>query len=158
MFITHTATTSWHHLHPWITKNTDLEPVSHFDIPNHWQIRKRCPKWLPRDSPNHHKIIKNRHLDLQVPCWVTPWIPGSPKWCPSYPKWNLKVSKMTVLGQKSDPFEWWTCQQLLVDRGRRQGAKPLNIYIYIYIYTYIYIYICIYTYLGRHHRLPRTAT
>ena len=44
MVLAHTASASWHHFHPWITKNMDLEPVSHFDTPNQQQIRKMLPK------------------------------------------------------------------------------------------------------------------
>ena len=63
----HTAIAFWHDFHPWITKNMDLQPVSHFGIRNHRKITKRCPKWLPRDSRNDPKITKSLHLDLQVP-------------------------------------------------------------------------------------------
>ena len=67
MFIAHTDTTFWHHFHPWITKNMDLETVSHFGTPNHRKITKRCPKWVPGESQIDTKIDKNAHLDLQVP-------------------------------------------------------------------------------------------
>ena len=67
MFITHTATAFWHHFHPWITKNMDLETVSHFGTPKHRKITKWWPKWIPGGSPNDPKIDKNAHLDLQVP-------------------------------------------------------------------------------------------
>ena len=52
MFIAHTATAFWHHFHPWITKNMDLETVSHFGTPNQRKITKRSPKWVPRDPQN----------------------------------------------------------------------------------------------------------
>ena len=67
MLIAHAASAIWHHFHPWITQNMDLETVSHFGTPNYRQITKRCSKSLPRDSPNDPKITKNVHLDLQVP-------------------------------------------------------------------------------------------
>ena len=67
MFIAHTATAFRHHFHPWITKNMDLETVSHFSIQNHRKITKRCPKWIPGDFQNDPKIDKNAHLDIQVP-------------------------------------------------------------------------------------------
>ena len=51
MVIAHTASASWHHFHPWITKNMDLEPVSHFHTPNQRQITNMSPKWTPGDSP-----------------------------------------------------------------------------------------------------------
>ena len=67
MFIAHTAIAFWHHFHPGITKNLDLETIPQFSTTNHRKITKRCPKWVPRDSPNDPKINKNAHLDLQVP-------------------------------------------------------------------------------------------
>jgi hypothetical protein len=67
MVIAHTPTGFWHHFHPWITKNMDLETVSHFGTQNNRKITKRCPKWFPGDSPNEPKIYKNAQLDLQVP-------------------------------------------------------------------------------------------
>ena len=67
MVIAHAATAFWHHFHPWITKNMDLETVSHFGTPNHRKITKRCPKWVPGESQIDTKIDKNGHLDLQVP-------------------------------------------------------------------------------------------
>ena len=110
----------------------DLEPVSHFDTPNHWKIRKRCPKWLPRDSPNHAKITKNLHLDLQVPVgWPLGsldhqnGVPGTQNGASRSPKWQFYVKKVTHLS--SQPVS--SC---LLTRGRRQGAKPLNVYIHTY--------------------------
>ena len=67
MVIAHAATAFWHHFHPWITKNMDLETVSHFGTPKHRKITKRCPKWVPGESQIDTKIDKNAHLDLQVP-------------------------------------------------------------------------------------------
>ena len=52
MVLAHTVTAFWQHFHPWIIKNTDLETVSHFGIPNHRQICKMCPKWVPGESQN----------------------------------------------------------------------------------------------------------
>ena len=74
---------------------------------------------------------------------VSPWTPRSPKWCPRYQKWSLNVSKMTVAGIKSDPFQQSTSQPVNQSTsqpvhqstrqpvacqrgGRRQWAKPLN--------------------------------
>ena len=51
MFIAHTDTTFWHHFHPWITKNMDLETVSHFGTPKHRKITKKVPKVGPRGVP-----------------------------------------------------------------------------------------------------------
>ena len=67
MFIAHTGIAFGHHFHPWITKNMDLETVSHFSTTNHRKITKRCPKWVPGDSQNDPQIDKNVHLDLQAP-------------------------------------------------------------------------------------------
>ena len=66
MFIAHTAIAFWHHFHPGITKNLDLETIPTFSTTNHRKITKRCPKWIPGDSQNDPKINKNAHLDLQV--------------------------------------------------------------------------------------------
>jgi len=66
MVIAHTASASWHHFHPWITKNMDLEPVSHFDTPNQQKIRKMPPKWTQETPQRHPKINKNEHLDPNV--------------------------------------------------------------------------------------------
>ena len=44
MFIAHTDTAFWHHFHPWITKNMDLETVSHFDIQNQRKSEPRAPE------------------------------------------------------------------------------------------------------------------
>ena len=62
MFIAHTGTAFWHHLHAWITKNTNLENVSHLGTENHGKVTKRCPKVCPKVSL---KSIKR--LDLQLP-------------------------------------------------------------------------------------------
>ena len=46
MFIAHTAIAFWHHFHPWITKNMDLEAVSHFASQN------------PRKSQNYVHLAR----------------------------------------------------------------------------------------------------
>jgi len=100
MFIAHTAPAFWHHFPPWITKNMDLERVSHFGTQNHGKITKRCPKWVPGASQNHPKIDKNVHLDLQVPVG---WPLGSldhQNDHSRYPKWCLTVTQMTVFVNK----------------------------------------------------------
>ncbi len=66
MVIAHTATAFWHHFHPWITKNMDLETVSHFNTANQREITNMSPKWTPGDSQRHPKIDKNEHLDPNV--------------------------------------------------------------------------------------------
>ena len=59
MFVAHAAIAFWHHFHPWITKNMDLETVSPFATQNHRKSTKMCPKWVPGGSQNPSKIIKN---------------------------------------------------------------------------------------------------
>ena len=66
MVIAHTASASWHHFHPWITKKMDLEPVSHFDTSNQQKIRKVPPMWAQETPQRHPKINKNEHLDPNV--------------------------------------------------------------------------------------------
>jgi len=67
MFMARTGTAIWHHFRPWITKNMDLETVSHLGTQNHGKVTKRCPKWVPGEIQNDPKLDKNGHLDLQVP-------------------------------------------------------------------------------------------
>ena len=125
MVIAHAATGFWHHFHPWITKNMDLETVSHLGTQNHKNITNMCPKWVPGDSQNDPKIDKNGHLDLKVPVGCPHGPLDHQNGHPGYPKWTLKVSKMTVFGTKSDPFQQSTCQQLPVDRGAGgRGRSP----------------------------------
>jgi hypothetical protein len=99
----------------------DVETVSHFATPNYGKS-PNCIQSGSQEAPQiQPKIIKNVRLGL---------------------KWSPRVSKMTFSGIKTYPFQQSTCQQLPVDRGRRQGAKPLNICIYIYIYTcFFHMYI-----------------
>ena len=59
MVIAHTASASWHHFHPWITKKMDLEPVSHFDTPDQQTIWKMHPNWTQETPQRHPKINKN---------------------------------------------------------------------------------------------------
>jgi len=58
MVIAHTASAFWHHVHPWITKNMDLETISHFGTQNHRKITKRCPKWVQATPQITLKSIK----------------------------------------------------------------------------------------------------
>ena len=66
MFIAHTATAFWHHVLPWITKNTDLETVSHFSIQNPGKSQNSCQSGSQEAPQIHPKIDKNGHLDLSV--------------------------------------------------------------------------------------------
>ena len=66
VFIAHAAIAFWHHFHPWITKNIDLETVSHFAT----QIIDKSQKGLQSDSQEtpqmDPKINKNILLDPNV--------------------------------------------------------------------------------------------
>ena len=66
LFVAHTAIAFWHHFHPRITQNMDLETVSHFGTANQRQITKMSPKWVPGDSKRHPQMDKNEHLDPNV--------------------------------------------------------------------------------------------
>ena len=66
MFITHTATAFWHHFHPWITKNMDLDTVSHFGIQNDRKTTERSQSGSQEAPQIHPKIYKNGHLGLSV--------------------------------------------------------------------------------------------
>ena len=106
----HTATAFWHHFHPQIIKKMDLETVSHFGTPNHRKSQKGLQSESQETPQMHHKINKNEHLDLKVPVGCPCGTPGSPQWSLRTPKWTLEVSKITVLGIKSDPFQQSTSQ------------------------------------------------
>ena len=57
----------WHHFHPRITKNMNLETVSNFATQNHGKVTK-CPQRGSQETPiMHSKIDKNEQLDLKVP-------------------------------------------------------------------------------------------
>ena len=76
MVITHAASAFWHHFHPWITKNMDLETVSHVDTPNQPKSQKGAQSGTQETPQMTLKSIKmdiwtSRCL-LGVP--VDPWI------------------------------------------------------------------------------------
>ena len=50
MFIAHT-TIAFCHYHPWITKNMDLQTVSHFATPKSQKNYKKVPKVTPKGLP-----------------------------------------------------------------------------------------------------------
>ena len=57
--LAHAAIAFWHHFHPWITKNMDLETVSHFATPNH-RKSSNFDESLSQEAPQiHPKINKN---------------------------------------------------------------------------------------------------
>ena len=97
MVIAHTASASWHHFHPWITKKMDLEPVSHFDTPNQQKIRKVPPMWTQETPQRHPKVNKKEHLDPMCPLGVPldPWIT----------KVFPRVPKMKPQGLQNDSFK-----------------------------------------------------
>ena len=99
---------------------------------------QKCLQSGPQETPQRHpKIDKNGHLDLQVPVGCPRGPLDHQNGHSGYPKWSLKVTKMTVLGRKSDPFQQSTSHQLPVDRGAGGRGEALRyIYIYIYIYTH----------------------
>ena len=126
MVIAHAATAFWHHFHPWITKNMDLETVSHFDTPNQRKITKRWPKWDPGDSPNDPKIDKNGHLDLQVRVGCPRGSLDHQSGHSGYPKWSLKVPQMTVWAVKSDPIQQSTSHQFPAAKGAGGRGEALK--------------------------------
>ena len=126
MFSAHPGSGSECHFQPQITKISTLEPILQFSANKSGKISKFIPNRVPRGPQNPSRNHKNPDLDPKVSCQVSPWTPGSPKWCPRYPEWSLKVSKVTSLGIKSDPFQESTCQQYTCSkkRGPAAGAKP----------------------------------
>jgi len=52
LFIAHTGTAFWHHFHPWITQNMDLEALPHLGTQNHGKITRRYPKWASKELQN----------------------------------------------------------------------------------------------------------
>ena len=72
----HKAIAFWHHFHPRITKNMDLETVSHFGTQKHEKVTK-CDQSGSQETPKMHpKIDKINNWTsrclLGVP--VDPWI------------------------------------------------------------------------------------
>ena len=66
MVIAHAAIASWHHFHPWITKNMDLETISNFAMPSH-RKSQNCTQSGSQEAPKiHPKIDKSGHLLLSV--------------------------------------------------------------------------------------------
>ena len=93
MVIAHAAIAFWHHFHPWITKNMDLETVSHFATPNH-RKSQNCAQSGSQEAPQiHPKIDKNGHLGLSVSIGCPPGpqdhqngVPGTQKGASRSPK------------------------------------------------------------------------
>ena len=85
MAIAHAAIAFWHHFHSWITKNIDLETVSHFGT----QILDKSQKGLQNDSKRLPKwTLKSIKMDSLTPMcplgvpldpWITKVVPSDPK-------------------------------------------------------------------------------
>ena len=96
MFIAHTAIAFWHHFHPWITKNMDLQTVSHFGAPNHRKITKGAQS----DSQGTPQItLKSIKLDL----WASVCPLGVPL-DPRITKMVSQVPKKEPQGLQNDSF------------------------------------------------------
>jgi len=66
MFIAHAAIAFWHHFHPWITKNMDLDTIYNFAIPNDRKSQNGTQSGSQEAPQIHPKIDKSGHLDLSV--------------------------------------------------------------------------------------------
>ena len=93
MVIAHAAIAFWHHFHPWITKNMDLETISHFAIPNHKIVSKVNPMKLPKS------ILKSIKVDI----WASVCPLGVPL-DPRIIKMVSQVPKKEPQGLKNDSF------------------------------------------------------
>ena len=60
------ATAFWHHFHPWITKDMELETVSHFATPNHRKSQNCYQSGYQKAPQIHPKINKSGHLGVSV--------------------------------------------------------------------------------------------
>ena len=83
MFITHTATAFWHHFHPWITKNMDLETVSHFATLNH-RKSQNCAQSGSQEAPK--STLKSIKVDI--------WASVCPLGVPLDPRITKRVSQV----------------------------------------------------------------
>ena len=61
MVLAHAAIAFWHHFHPWITKNMDLETISNFAIPNH-RKSKKCSQSGSQEAPQIY--LKSIKVDI----------------------------------------------------------------------------------------------
>ena len=93
MVYAHTATAFWHHFHPWITKNTDLETVSHFGIQNHRKSQNYAQSGSQETPQIHPKIDKNGDLGFSASSGCPPGpqdhqngVPGTQKGASRSPK------------------------------------------------------------------------
>ena len=96
MVITHAAIAFWHHFHPWITKNMDLEPVFHFATPNHRKSRNCVQSRLQEGSQIHSKINKMKIWTSRCPLGV----PLDPR----ITKMVSQVPKKEPQGLQNDSF------------------------------------------------------
>ena len=98
MFIAHTAIAFWHHFHPWITKNMDLQTVSHFGTPNHRKIKKSAQS----DSHGTPKMILK---SLKIYTWTSKCLLGDPL-DPWITKMVSQVTKMEPQGLQNNSFTY----------------------------------------------------
>ena len=95
MVIAHAGIALWHHFHPWVTKNMDLETVSHFATPNHRKSQNCTQSGCQEASQIHPKIDKADIWASECPLGV-PLDPRIVKMLPQVPK-RRKVSKRRIL-------------------------------------------------------------
>jgi hypothetical protein len=98
MFIAHTASAFWHHFHPWIIKNMDLETVSHFGIPHRRKSQKGAQS---RSKEAPQIILKSIKMDI--------WTSVCPLGVPLDPRITQMVSqvpKMEPQGLQNDSFRY----------------------------------------------------
>jgi len=70
---------------------------------------------------------------IKMDTWTSKCLLGDPldpritkNGVPGHPKWSLRVTKMTVVGRKSDPFQQSASQQWPVDRGAGGRGEALR--------------------------------
>ena len=96
MVIAHAAIAFWHHFHPWITKNMDLETISNFATTNHRKLQN-CTQSGSQEAPQiQSDIDKSGHLGLSVSIRCPPGPQDHQNGLPGTQKRTLKVSKITV--------------------------------------------------------------
>ena len=98
MVIAHAAYAIWHHFHPRITKNMDLETVFHFGTPN--QITEKSEKGPQSDSQGIPKI---KLKSLKIYTWTSKCLLGDPL-DPRITKMMSQVPKIEPQGLQNDSF------------------------------------------------------
>ena len=125
MFITRTAIAFGHQFHPQITKNMDLETVSHFGTGNHRTIAKMYKKSVPETSK---MVLKSIQMDtwtsrclLGVP--VEPWVT---KMVTQDTKMEPQGLQNDILAIKSFNFRQSTSQQFPSAKGAGSRGEALK--------------------------------